>query len=54
MKNIEFEYLVWIGSCDSYWVEEVLKAMRDRPEVKSHLIGHQGVCVIKQVDITPS
>lgn len=28
--------------------------MRDRPEVQSHLVGHQSVSVVKQVDITPS
>lgn len=53
-QDAEFEYLIWVGSSDSYWVEEVFKAMRDRPEVQSHLVGHESVSVVKQVDITPS
>lgn len=28
--------------------------MRDGPEVQSHLVGHQCVSVVKQVDVTPS
>lgn len=27
--------------------------MRDRPEVESHLVGHQRVSVVKQVDVAP-
>ena len=23
------------------------------PEVQGHLVSHQGVCVVKQVDVTP-
>lgn len=28
--------------------------MRDRPEVESHLVGHQRVSVVKQIDVAPS
>lgn len=48
-----FEYLIWVGACDSYGVKEVFKAMRNRPEVQSHLVSHQIVGIVKQVDITP-
>lgn len=54
MPHAEFEYLIRVGSSDSYGIEEVFKAMRDGPEVQSHLVGHQSVSVVKQVDITPS
>lgn len=54
MPHVEFEYLIRVGSSDSYGIEEVFKAMRDGPEVQSHLVGHQSVSVVKQVDITPS
>lgn len=50
----ECEYLIRVGSSDAYGIEKVFKTMRDRPEVQSHLVSHQGVSVVKQVDITPS
>lgn len=52
-QDAEFKYLIRVGSSDSYGVEEVFKAMRDRPEVQSHFVGHQSVSIVKQVDITP-
>lgn len=40
-------YLIWIGSSHPYGVKQILKAMRNRPEVQSHLVGHQCVSVVK-------
>lgn len=52
-ESIESIYLIGVGPGDAYRVEQVFKAMRDRPEIQSHLVGHQSVCVIKQVDVPP-
>lgn len=52
--NVQHRYLIWIGSCHPDGVKKIFKTMRYRPEVESHLVGHQGVSVVKQVNITPS
>lgn len=48
------QHLVGVGSGDSNGVEEVFKAMRDRPQIQSHFVGDKSVSVVKKVDITPS
>lgn len=53
-KRNNFQHLVGVGSGDSYGVEEVFKAMRDRPQIQSHFVGDKSVSIVKKVDITPS
>lgn len=53
LEGSKFKYLIRVRPSDSYRIEKIFKAMRDRPEVQSHLVGHQSVGIIKQVDISP-
>lgn len=46
-------HLVGVGACDSDGVEQVLHAVRDRPQVERHLPCYQCVGVVKQVDVAP-
>lgn len=52
--SLNISYLIGIGSSHPYGVKQIFKAVRYRPEVQSHLVGHQCVSVVKQVNVTPS
>ena len=47
-------HLVGVGAGDPDGVEQVLHASGDGPEVQGHLVGHQGVGVVEQVDVPPA
>lgn len=47
-------HLIGVGACDPDGIEKIFKAMRNRPQVECHLVCHQSVRVVKQVDVAPS
>jgi len=53
MSCCPFAHLIGVGAGHSDGVEQVLQAVGHGPEVEGHLVGHQRVCVVKQVDVPP-